>query len=60
MGACRNNFNPYVKRRAPQMLSPQQREFRALEQRAKQGNRAAAMPVFFGPQQLTAGGQIKQ
>jgi hypothetical protein len=47
-------------RRAPHMLSPQQREMRALEQRARQENRAGAQPVFFGPSQLTAGGQIKQ
>jgi hypothetical protein len=47
-------------RRAPNKLSPQQREVRALEQRTRQENREAAMPQFFGPSQLTAGGQIKQ
>jgi hypothetical protein len=47
-------------RRAPNKLSPQQREMRSLEQRAREENREAATPQFFGPSQLTAGGQIKQ
>jgi hypothetical protein len=46
-------------RKAPHMLSPQQREIRALEQRAQQENRAGAQPTMIGSSQVTAGGQVK-
>jgi len=47
-------------RRAPNKLTSMQREFRAIAKQIRQESRAAAMPVFFGPSQLTASGQIKQ
>ena len=47
-------------RRAPNKLTPMARETRAIEKQIRQESRAAAQPVFFGPSQLTAGGQIRQ